>query len=367
MSELALPERQSHQALCPSIVVACSHASNGCPWAGPRSELASIHLPTCHYEALKGFFAVFSAKAQTLLDDNALLRRRVEALEGVASALKVENDVIKRALGPWYRPHTQEEAPFASTSWYTTEMVPGRSHPLSPPPPQRNRGDSTAIDTAPNPSPSTAPVHGGGSFNTHNSAPTNVSSSTRQHPTTDTSDITAYFPPADTEEPLFSEREIWDHGGDMLFSAQFSPSIVDSFGAEQLRSPSFGQAHLYHEPYIHGHFPSPIYLAPPATGQGPSSTPTSPPQVPAVAPLNISTSLHRTLISLRESIVTLNNAVESLTRRQDVALATEVMRTSEEIRSLRVVIHGLRIQVSFLVDTHDPSTIATVCTNLSLI
>lgn len=80
---------------------------------------------------------------------------------------------------------------------------------------------------------------------------------------------------------------------------------------------------------------------------GPSVQPSlsgPPPQSP-VAPLDISTTLEGSLVGMRESIVTVSAAVDSLSRRQEVALTAESMRTTEEIRSLRAVIHGLRLQV----------------------
>lgn len=341
MSKLELHGRQSHEALCPSTTVSCSHVSNGCPWTGPRFELASSHLPTCKYEAIKGFFDVFAEKTQTLLDSNTLLKRKVEVLEGMVNALSVENEEVKRALGPWYKP--QDNSPFASTSRYTTEMVSGRSNRLSTSLHRQSRGESIPVDTTPSLSASGTPVNGGGSVGVHISVPSSTSSGSRP---ADAEDIAAYFPPAETEGFIPNESEVWEHGDEVLFSPAFTAGTADPPTADHLRSPSSGQPHLYYDPYIHGHPSTSLYTPPPGAGQGPPSSSNSPPHVPTVAPLNISTSLHRTLLFLRESIVTLSSAVESLTRRQDVTLATEAMRTNEEIRSLRVVIHGLRMQVS---------------------
>jgi len=67
----------------------------------------------------------------------------------------------------------------------------------------------------------------------------------------------------------------------------------------------------------------------------------------AVAPLNLSTTLEGSLVGLRESLVTLSAALESQGRRQELALTTEGLRFSEEVGSLKAIVQGLRMQVSF--------------------
>ena len=74
-------------------------------------------------------------------------------------------------------------------------------------------------------------------------------------------------------------------------------------------------------------------------------TPPQASQTTTVAPLNLSTTLEGALTGLREAIVALSASVDSLGRRQEVSAMTEAMRTAEEIRSLRAVVHGLRMQV----------------------
>ena len=202
-------------------------------------------------------------------------------------------------------------------------MVPGRSS-------QRIRAHSNQAETAP------SSVSVGSPYNAHGPPPAGASLISRS--AADASDLASYFPPPNVEEFGFGEGEVWDASGDALFSSELAAGNADTHTSEHIRSPSLNQPHLYQDPYTYGHIP------PSTAGQG--LPPNSPPHVPTVAPLNLGTSLHRTLLSLRESIVTLSTAVDSLARRQDVALATEAMRMNEEIRSLRVVIHGLRMQVS---------------------
>jgi len=68
-----------------------------------------------------------------------------------------------------------------------------------------------------------------------------------------------------------------------------------------------------------------------------------------VAPLNLSTTVEGSLVGLRESLVTLSAALESQGRRQEMALTTEGLRFSEEVGSLKAIVQGLRMQVSFCI------------------
>ncbi|KAF9231721.1 hypothetical protein BU15DRAFT_82065 [Melanogaster broomeanus] len=75
------------------------------------------------------------------------------------------------------------------------------------------------------------------------------------------------------------------------------------------------------------------------------------PLTPAVAPLNLSTSLEGSFVGLREAVAAVSASVDSLARRNDIALTNESMRTNEEVGSLKYAVHGTRPQVRFgLVD-----------------
>ncbi|THV02404.1 hypothetical protein K435DRAFT_717241 [Dendrothele bispora CBS 962.96] len=65
----------------------------------------------------------------------------------------------------------------------------------------------------------------------------------------------------------------------------------------------------------------------------------------AVAPLDFSCTLEGTLEGLRESIVALSTSMETLGRRNDIALTNETLRLNEELMSLKANIHGLRMQM----------------------
>lgn len=335
------------------IGVSCPHASNGCPWNGSRSDLDISHLPHCPFEAIKGFFDVFSSKTGALSDENAVLRRKVEALEGTVNVLMRENEEVRRALGPWYRLDHHIGENVHPSSRYTTEIITGIPERPTPRPLQRlsptNLGTTTSAhpestsSATPTPPTSDGAIPAPRPHLTTDSLPTSL-----HHGTIDTPDLAQWFPPVDVEEIGLEEGEVLEHQSNILFSMD-GANAPSWDSAIVSRSPPSSHSYSYYDPHSLPHSSASVYATPasavPVPGQLPSTT-ASPPHIPAVAPLNISSSLHGTLLSLRESIVTLTSAVDSLARRQDVGLATEAMRINEEIRSLRVVTHGIRVQVS---------------------
>ncbi|KAI0057998.1 hypothetical protein BV25DRAFT_1892002 [Artomyces pyxidatus] len=94
----------AHNASCQEMVIPCTHAKHGCPWSGPRRNLTDSHIPTCAYESIKGFLNVSDTRVSALTEENALLRQRLEASEGMIEVLKRELQAVESVLGPWYRP-----------------------------------------------------------------------------------------------------------------------------------------------------------------------------------------------------------------------------------------------------------------------
>ena len=334
-------------------MVKCPQAVNGCTWTGTRDELCGSHRASCAYEAIKGFFDIFARKTETMTAENVVLRRKVDALEGVVSVLTRENEGLKGALGPWCRPDIQPDFPVASSSRITAEMIPLRRDGPTTQPSQPSALRSASITNAPSSTvspalavntPLASPQH-------HSPGGTSIlPSSSRPTAHGEVADLASYFPPDNVAEGTLEEGELLEPGLDGVSAADGASSGQTETGRN--RSISSSQPYPFYPDTYPYAYPSTSPYALPSTshlGTAPiSSMSSSPSHVPPVAPLNISTSLHRTLLALRDSIVTLTNAVDSLARRQDVALATEAMRTNEDIRSLRVVIHGLRMQVSWM-------------------
>ena len=294
-----------HQETCPDVVVPCPQGPNGCPWKGSRYQV-STHIQTCPYEAIKGFFTTHDQKLTVLTQENSVLRHKLDALEGIVTSLKRELDAAKAALGPWYRPD-----------------FPRQSLRYSPSPPEAassSRRDSSESARRPFAGIVQPTASGGAAIES-----LHVQASMRPLQT-DSSDIASYFPPA---EDLYSTAEATAATSDFPpFSLASTASSSSQVTSQQL-----------------GHAPRPLPLYSNYSQIPPLAQPPVSPQPTPVAPLNLSTNLEGALSSLRESIVTLSASVDSLGRRQELAVNTEAMRTAEEIRSLRAVVHGLRMQV----------------------
>ena len=227
-------------------------------------------------------------------------------MEGIVTSLKRELDAAKAALGPWYRPDFLRQSL--------------RYSPSPPEAPSSSRRDSSdsarrfyasIVQPAASGGAAVESLHGQASVRPLQ---------------TDSSDIASYFPPA---EDLYSAEATVTTSDYPPFSLASTASSSSQAASQQL-----------------GHASRPLPLYNNYSQIPPLAQPPVSPQPTPVAPLNLSTNLEGALASLRESIVTLSTSVDSLGRRQELAVNTEAMRTAEEIRSLRAVVHGLRMQVS---------------------
>jgi hypothetical protein len=97
--------KTSHESSCDDAPVLCPQSSNGCPWTGARKLLA-IHTEICPYNAIKGFFNMHLTLKQNndaLREENVLLKRKIEALDGMVHAMRREMHAVRSAIGPWLR------------------------------------------------------------------------------------------------------------------------------------------------------------------------------------------------------------------------------------------------------------------------
>jgi hypothetical protein len=99
-----------HIESCPSVIIACIHDKHGCSWKGQRSS-ADIHSSSCAYQALKGFFSIYDTRMSDLVEENLLLKRQIEALEGSLRALQTTLRHITTSLGPWYQAQVTNHEP----------------------------------------------------------------------------------------------------------------------------------------------------------------------------------------------------------------------------------------------------------------
>jgi hypothetical protein len=103
-TSLPRSELTAHLTTCLDVTVPCTQFVNGCPWAGPRHSLSTVHTPSCPYESIKGFFALNGSRISSLTEDNILLKRKLELMEAAMQKMHREMHAVKAALGPWYRP-----------------------------------------------------------------------------------------------------------------------------------------------------------------------------------------------------------------------------------------------------------------------
>lgn len=270
---------------------------------------------------------------ELLEDENARLRLRLSALEGVVNTLRFELQAVRRALGPWYRTEDND----SRTGWGES----ARSTGIQPSPPRpvdvdslaapralsaQDENVSVAVPSAP-PS-STSPAVPGASSELA------------------ASDISSYFPPVE-EEDVYSPDFIYSHQPQVR-----APHQSASAGPSHTRDPS-----LSHHPHLSGAQRIPLSLSQPQPALGgmnpayPSSifspaayinvpAPHAEPGTISIPPLDPSMPLPNTLASLHGSIASLAGALGALatTRAQDA------LYTGEELRSTRAGIHGLRMQ-----------------------
>ncbi|KAG7444933.1 uncharacterized protein BT62DRAFT_994956 [Guyanagaster necrorhizus] len=94
--------QSSHAETCSEAIISCVHASNGCSWKGKRRSFTPKHIPSCPYEAIKGFLSLHESKMADLREENLGLRNKIDALQGHLQNATRDLHAAKTALGPWY-------------------------------------------------------------------------------------------------------------------------------------------------------------------------------------------------------------------------------------------------------------------------
>lgn len=228
-----------------------------------------------------------------LTEQNIILRQRVEGLEGLLHGVNREMAVVKRALGPWYRPG-DGIAVAVPASYYSAEL-PAGVQPFSA------SSSNGSTFSASSPEVTTSP--GASSAYRHSYPP--VSSPGVTIPSVHS--LAPFFPPDSAE---YETAQGTDPTRSYRTSSNVDPYAIGS-GA-------------FHPNHVHAYSPM-------------------------IAPLNLSTTLEGSLHGLRESVVGLAASVDSMGRRHEIALTNETARMAEEVGGLRAGLHGLRMQVgSFL-------------------
>ncbi|EIW82863.1 hypothetical protein CONPUDRAFT_151921 [Coniophora puteana RWD-64-598 SS2] len=324
LSELPRSESRTHESTsCPDALVSCEHASFGCAWTGTRRTLADVHRPSCAYESIKGFLMHSAERQGALAAENALLRERVSALDGLTQAMRRELHALKASLGPWYRPGggdlLQNEASTSSTNstWSRPTVTP------SSPPASTSSGAAFS-----DPRLSLAAPE-----------PFDAVYSTSTVPYEHEDPLASYFPPSEDSAPLTPASA-------PAYATTHTRSYSHSHSHSQSSTTPAHHAHAHQShPHPHAHQSHPHPHAHQSHPHPHAHAHTLPPAATPVAPLNLSTSLEGTLAGLRESVAAVGATVDSLARRTDIALTHEAMRVGEDVASLRYAVQGIRVQL----------------------
>ncbi|KAJ7268843.1 hypothetical protein B0H12DRAFT_1096936 [Mycena haematopus] len=157
---LELPRRGllAHISTCPEAPVPCPQAPNGCGWTG--------------------LFRLNTTKLARLIEENLILRHKIDILESAFQTTKREVQSAKTALGPWYR----------ADGVYPLSAYSSRSSPPS--------GDLAPELQSARASSSSTPSH-----TRQFSLRADDASFAMDHPLPSAPDLAPYFPPVNPEEP----------------------------------------------------------------------------------------------------------------------------------------------------------------------
>ncbi|KXN91008.1 Ligand of Numb protein X 2 [Leucoagaricus sp. SymC.cos] len=251
---------------------------------------------------------------ELLIEQNMLLRHRVEVLEGAMQMMKKEMGTVRNAIGPWIRTrststssaatHTINSAASSGGGMVSTMLSSGPAGGISP---GRNL------------------THGMQGHISHGRG------------------ASLSLPGGEASASAVSMNSGGNgSGGDPL--AGYFPTLGE-FGIMPQYGTSAG--HHYHHPGLGGNSAFMHQQPGGIIGGGgmPGGLQMNPQAVTRVAPLDLGTNLVGTLEGLRESVIGVAAGVDSLGRRSEIALANETLRLGEEVISLRAGVHGLRMQI----------------------
>ncbi len=273
-------------------------------------------------------FTVNEERMSSLRDENAMLKDKLHLAESSLSAIKREMERTKRVLGPWWKAdegfsHPAPQSIVVDTnSAVALEEAPelpryriSNPHPLAP----------ILSFTAESPVARPEELESGPSPSSSNSV-------------ADLAFLAQYFPSTSSGPNVNGE-----FNGPAFANANPAVQQVDALGRTMSMFPYSPAGSV--RPYATAalRFPDSQPGATYCARQAPQST--------SIAPIDLSTSIEGSLSSLRNSIVTVSSGLDALARQQNIALTTENLRMNEEVGSLRAIVHGLRMQVRWRLNT----------------
>ncbi|KZT23114.1 hypothetical protein NEOLEDRAFT_1136982 [Neolentinus lepideus HHB14362 ss-1] len=339
--------------LVDELPVECPERAAGCTYTGQRQLLASHLRETCQYVRVHceagGCGAMILRKDQghhkhsqsdasgenepsgrgehdstlaeplqkssaderdvKLSEENAILKIRVEALEGLVRILTKEMRAVKTALGPWFKPETQTAPSTSPISYFDQRHIAGLA---SSAPAQAEQNYPFEF---PQPSDEDLSYAPAAQLDRHEDM-SNADSDGRP-----------FIPHLPAPWPLNESATPETYAYLSALTSSMYPS--NAFTADPHPSPP------------HTHAPLPPQLAP--SGSSPSYP--GPSAVTPIAPLNLSTTLYDALSGLHESVVSASTNLDSLARRTEITMNTDRAMMAEEMRAVKAAVHGLRMQV----------------------
>ncbi|CCM00058.1 uncharacterized protein FIBRA_02085 [Fibroporia radiculosa] len=282
-------------------------------------------------------------REDVLVAENALLRHRISALEGMVHILQQEMCIVQRALGPWYRSEItdgsweQDVRPGVQDE-YGTSQIEAQN--------QTNGGTSQAVR-----------INRSTSATLSSQSPDVSRIAPQGHPLE--IDLASYFPSeeeADNEYSSHMHREPQAHP---ISAPSSSSNGMRSQEALSQAQSATTRAHAIRS--YSGSYPQTSAFGPTAHSSNtpaftsslsyPGSAASLVPASISVPPLDPTTPLPGTLASLHSSLVSLAGALSALATTR----AQEALYTGEELRSLRGGMHGLRMQLHDVMTTRMPS------------
>ncbi|OCH95093.1 hypothetical protein OBBRIDRAFT_884174 [Obba rivulosa] len=311
------------------------------PPTAKQTEATNDNVQPVTQEATSGLSEVSAQTTprtdNSLATENAMLRMRLSALEGVVHSLHRQMQAVQRALGPWYRfeddissvPDLVEVAgPTTATSAHdiSDTRAPRAFHTDA-----HARAGETSAGENHVPVPTRATRHA-----------ESMSSLPPARTPADAAelDLASYFPSVD-EENVY-DRQLPQLEGRRERRPTIAGTPQRPYTQAQAPAPTLSPP--FASPLSPTNY-SPVAYSPlPTFSPNPSYT--APPVPPAgagisIPPLDPTTPLPNTLASLHGALVTLAGALGGIAS----ARTAEALRTGEELRGLRAAMHGLRMQV----------------------
>ncbi|GBE81455.1 hypothetical protein SCP_0311840 [Sparassis crispa] len=339
--EVPCPDGKCEQQILRNDVPNHKHAGESSTGAEshPESSLTTPEIETRSTSPRP----VSAPTADVLAAENALLRMRLSALEGIVSAMRLEMHAVQRALGPWYRPHdTRTRTPPLELELdaRSASEVSHRPVAFEAVPPQQTQ--------VPRPNPSGNAAQPSDSAHGPAAHPVSNVSAVPATAAAESAgiNIASYFPPAeDDSTDVYATAEArapWHTPYHTQAPAAITPARRSSPHPPQASNAQAGPSSAFlspmpgyllpYPPFSSSAYPSPSYALPPPT--------LSPPDI-NVPPLDPATPLPETLAALHSTLSTLAGSVGALAS----ARASEALHTGEELRGMRAAMHGLRMQL----------------------